>query len=406
MKYTCTRCGVYTTNLKSNLKRHLNRKRKCPQIIRNMPENESKRHTIGTQKDDIGTKRHTKRPFRHTKGTQKAHKGTQKPVLNRENPLLNSEIPVLNNINSVLNSEIPVLNNTNEHFEQECNENQERNMESETKIESEPEYVECKTADNKWICLYCKKTFKHNRSWNRHMRSYCKGKSNKTQLLEEENAALRKIIETGVITNNNNNTTTHNNTTNNNTTNYNTTNNFINNVTLPEGQWSRMLYRMMVLLMSKTKGDRFQAGELEFPDAFQKTMSLAFFHPDSPIYESVQLLGRKESWAKQNGDIVGKKKLIKNINKEHYERLLLFMKADNERFRKELPPAPVIEKWIEVNNEVISHIHKYDPCEKEILRNTEEILRNRKLPSNYTTLISEVKESDRMDRLIAKSQMP
>jgi len=66
----------------------------------------------------------------------------------------------------------------------------------------------------------------------------------------------------------------------------------------------------------------------------------------------------------------------------------------------------VIEKWIEVNNEVISHIHKYDPCKKEIMENTEEVLRNRRLPSNYTTLISEVKESDRMDRLIAKSQMP
>jgi hypothetical protein len=82
------------------------------------------------------------------------------------------------------------------------------------------------------------------------------------------------------------------------------------------------------------------------------------------------------------------------------------MKADNERFRKELPPAPVIEKWIEVNNEVISHIHKYDPCEKQIIKNTEEVLLNRKLPSNYTKLISEVKESDRMDRMIAKSQMP
>lgn len=29
MKYTCPWCGIYTTNLKSNLKRHMNRKRKC-----------------------------------------------------------------------------------------------------------------------------------------------------------------------------------------------------------------------------------------------------------------------------------------------------------------------------------------------------------------------------------------
>jgi len=374
-----------------------------------MPKNESKRLTIGSQKPDIGSQRLTKTVNRLTKGSQKPDIGSQKPVLNTENPLLNSEIPVLNNINSVLNSENPILNNINEHFEQECNENQERNMDSKTKIESEPEYVECKTADNKWICLYCKKTFKHNRNWNRHMRLYCKGKSLKTQLLEEENAALRKIIENGGGNNNNNNNNnnnhhTINNTTN--TTNNNTTNNIINNITLPEGQWTRMLHRMMVLMMTKTKGDRFQAGELEFTDAFQKTMSLALFHPDSPIYESVQLLGRKESWAKQNGDLVRKKKLIKHINREHYERLLLFMKADNERFRKELPPAPVIEKWIEVNNEVISHIHKYDPCKKEIMENTEEVLRNRRLPNNYTTLMSEVKESDRMDRLIAKSQMP
>jgi hypothetical protein len=82
------------------------------------------------------------------------------------------------------------------------------------------------------------------------------------------------------------------------------------------------------------------------------------------------------------------------------------MKADNERFRKELPPAPVIEKWIEVNNEVISHIQKYDPCEKENIKNTEEVLRNRRLPSNYNDLVSEVKKCDRMDRLIARSQIP
>ena len=30
------------------------------------------------------------------------------------------------------------------------------------------------------------------------------------------------------------------------------------------------------------------------------------------------------------------------------------MKSDNERFRKELPPVPVIENWIKVNNEIIS----------------------------------------------------
>ena len=257
----------------------------------------------------------------------------------------------------------------------------------------------------RWVCPNCDKTFKHNRSWNRHMRLYCKGKSIKTQILEQENAALRKIIEEGLVSNTTHNTTT-NNTINNNTTNNNTTNNIINNITLPEGQWSRMLYRMMVLLISKTKGDNFQSGELEFTDAFRKTMSLAFFHPDSPIYESVQLLGRKEAWGKRNGDIIEKKNLIKTINKEHYKRLILFMKADNERFRKELPPAPVIEKWIEVNNEVISHIHKYDPCEKEILRSTEEVLLNRKLPSNYMNLVSEVKKSDRMDQLIARSQMP
>ena len=38
MSYTCPRCGVYTTSLKTNLKRHLNRKRPCVKKSENDPK--------------------------------------------------------------------------------------------------------------------------------------------------------------------------------------------------------------------------------------------------------------------------------------------------------------------------------------------------------------------------------
>jgi ribosomal protein L17 len=388
MKYTCLTCD-YSTNDKSNFNRHLKRKRKCvPKTTRKrlendqkVPENDQDRLTIGSQKPQQGSQRLTKTATRLTKGSQKPQQGSKR--------LTKTATRDTDDLQKVQQDYV--------NIQQECVHVQKDTQEHMNSVQSPLKKM--------WECPHCFKQFKHNRNWNRHMRLYCKGKNIKTQILEQENAALRKIISEGGIRTTHDNRTT-NNTINNNTTNNNITNNIVNNFTLPEGQWTRMLQRMMVLLMTKTRGDRFQEGQLHFTDAFQETMSLAFFHPDSPIYETVKLLGRKDSWAKHNGNLIGKTKLIKKINRQHYERLLLFMKADNERFRKELPPAPVIEKWIEVNNEVISHIHKYDPCEKQIIKNTEEVLLNRKLPSNYTKLISEVKESDRMDRMIAKSQMP
>ena len=60
------------------------------------------------------------------------------------------------------------------------------------------------------------------------------------------------------------------------TNSHNTTNNIINNnqfnITLPEGTWSRNLWAVMIHLISKTKGDRFTKGELEFNEAFGKTL--------------------------------------------------------------------------------------------------------------------------------------
>ena len=160
----------------------------------------------------------------------------------------------------------------------------------------------------------------------------------------------------------------------------------------------------MLFLISKTKGDRFSKGELEFNDAFGKTLSVAFHHPESPLYNSIQMLGRKEAWAKHNGKVVQKKKLLKKINKQHLDRLIQFIHEDNERFRTELPPVPVIEQWIQVNNDVIEHIKKYDPCDKNTIRESEEIFRSESLLNDFNSFVAEVTKNTNMDSTIAFGQ--
>jgi len=232
------------------------------------------------------------------------------------------------------------------------------------------------------------------------MRLNCKVlKAEKKRMKEMEAEILRLRAQVSNTTNNisNSNNTTNNNTTNNN----NITNNI--NINLPEGQWSRILQKVMVHLISKIHGGSIQQpGELDFKEAFQKTLSVAYFHPESPIYNSVEMLGRKESWMKHNGKLVRKNKLLKNINQEHYKRLIQFMKDDNERYRKELPPVNVIENWIEVNHEIISHIKKYDPCDRAIIQDTEEILRNGSLLDDYDEIEKTVYTEEQMDRLITQ----
>ena len=160
----------------------------------------------------------------------------------------------------------------------------------------------------------------------------------------------------------------------------------------------------MLFLISKTKGDRFTKGELEFNDAFGKTLSVAFHHPESPLYNSIQMLGRKEAWAKHNGKVVQKKKLLKKINKQHLDRLIQFIHEDNERFRTELPSVPVIEQWIQVNNDVIEHIKKYDPSDKTTIRESEEVFRSESLLNDFNSFVTEVAKNANMDRKIAFSQ--
>ena len=164
------------------------------------------------------------------------------------------------------------------------------------------------------------------------------------------------------------------------------------------------MQKVMVHIISKIHGGSYQQpGTLDFKEAFQQTLSVAYFHPESPMYNSIEMLGRKESWVKHNGKLVRKNKLLKSINQDHYKRLIQFMKDDNNRYRKELPPANVIENWIEVNNEIISHIKKYDPCDRVIMRDTEEMLRNRSLLNEYEEIEKTVYTEDQMERLIARA---
>ena len=57
-----------------------------------------------------------------------------------------------------------------------------------------------------------------------------------------------------------------------------------------------------------------------------------------------------------------------------------------------------------MNNEVIRHIKKYDPCDKETMRESEEVFRNQSLINEFNTLVSEVKKNQSMDTTIAHGQ--
>jgi hypothetical protein len=382
--YTCPHGCGYKSQRKYDVQRHLNRKRKCTQNAFINAKNDAIESKKGTENRVFGNQEAQGSTENPVFGNQEAQGSTENRVFGNQEAQGSTENPVFGN------AETQNLNNTN-YF---SNQNQTEN---------------CTIKGKKvWTCMYCSKTYQHNRSWNRHMRHSCKvlkhklwGENNRLKK-EIEKLKAEKKAETSRITNNTTNNTTNNNTTNNNTMNNNTIN--INNIQLPDGVWTRKLYRVMAHLMAKTKGDRFSPGEIDFYDAFQKTMSVAFYHPESPVYDTVQMLGRKEPWAKHNGKIVRKRKLLKKINQEHYQRLIQMMNADNERFRKELPPAPVIEQWMEVNNEVIRNIKKYDPCEKTMIQNAEEVFRSKSLMGDFNTVVEEVKKADRMDRDIAHSQ--
>jgi len=382
MKYTCVTCQ-YSTNDKSNFNRHLKRKRKCVlKTTRKRPENDQK---VPENDQEEASRGAVEAIF----GNPDIPIGAVEPIFGNPDIPIGAVEPIFGNPDIPIGAKKSVFEDHKSHKDNK-NEETKQNV---TKI---------------WECKHCNKTFAHNTSWNRHIKSRCKVlKWN----LEQENFRLKKEIEklkaekkaeASRITNNTTNNTTNNNTTNNNTMNNNTIN--INNIQLPDGVWTRKLYRVMAHLMAKTKGDRFSPGEIDFYDAFQKTMSVAFYHPESPVYDTVQMLGRKEPWAKHNGKIVRKRKLLKKINQEHYQRLIQMMNADNERFRKELPPAPVIEQWMEVNNEVIRNIKKYDPCEKTMIQNAEEVFRSKSLIGDFNRVVEEVKKADRMDRDIAHSQ--
>jgi len=360
MKYTCSRCGVYTTDLKSNLKRHLNRKRKCTQIIQNEENIESKENHNESHNAVFATNRITKE--------------SHNPLFTQNNPLFTQEMNHNESHNVVLSSPNTVLNTT-----------------------------------KRWKCEHCDKTFSTNANWNRHMRLYCRVKKEQEttiSVLQEQVRQLKSHIEQQRLEQPP--TSSHTNGSHNHNTNHshNTTNNTINNynINLPEGTWNRKLWGVMLFLISKTKGDRFSKGELEFNDAFGKTLSVAFHHPESPLYNSIQMLGRKEAWAKHNGKVVQKKKLLKKINKQHLDRLIQFIHEDNERFRTELPPVPVIEQWIQVNNDVIEHIKKYDPCDKTTIRESEEVFRSESLLNDFNSFVAEVTKNTNMDSTIAFGQ--
>ena len=347
--FTCHRGCGYTTKRQFDLQRHLNRKRKCTQITQNEANIASKEIHIDTQ-NSIFT-------------TEEIHRDTQNNIFTEEEIHRDTQ-------NNILRQE---------------------------------------TKDKKWICSYCSKPFSANCSMNRHMRLYCKVKKQREYELRQRNAFLEEqnleLLQRAQMQQQP--TTSHTSGSHNHNTNHshNTTNNINNyNINLPEGTWNRKLWGVMLFLISKTKGDRFSKGELEFNDAFGKTLSVAFHHPESPLYNSIQMLGRKEAWAKHNGKVVQKKKLLKKINKQHLDRLIQFIHEDNERFRTELPSVPVIEQWIQVNNDVIEHIKKYDPSDKTTIRESEEVFRSESLLNDFNSFVTEVAKNANMDRKIAFSQ--
>ena len=97
--------------------------------------------------------------------------------------------------------------------------------------------------------------------------------------------------------------------------------------------------------------------------------------------------------------------MLKTINQEHFSRLILFMDDANRRYRTVKPSVQVIQNWIEVNNEIISHIKKYDPCKKSILQTTEEVLRNKSLPQKYPELENAALDNHRCDMHIIQHML-
>ena len=116
MIHTCPRCGVYTTPLKTNLKRHLNRKRKCtqkpphiesfiqkenprePQIIQKEPQNIGKEWTCTHCSKSFSTNSHMNRHMRLYCKEVKLQRRVDE--LEMENQRLRSQPPSITNNNN------------------------------------------------------------------------------------------------------------------------------------------------------------------------------------------------------------------------------------------------------------------------------------------------------------------
>ena len=252
--------------------------------------------------------------------------------------------------------------------------------------------------------LYCKVKKEHDRIASLEEQLQQAQQALAAQSQQPPLAASSTSTNTNNFNTNNTNNTNANHSYNNTNHSHNTINNYNNySINLPEGTWSRHLWGVMLHLIKKTKGDITQKSELEFNEAFGKTLSVAFFHPDSPLYNTVKMLGRKEAWAKLNGKVVQKKKLLKKINQQHLDRLIHFIHEDNERYEKEFPCVDFIKKWMHINIEVVEHIKKYDPCERDTMRESEEVFRSESVLEDFDTLLQDVIELDSMDRTIAAS---
>ena len=119
MLYTCSRCKKYKTSLKSNLKRHMNRKKSCPLFIRKVPHNNTQiPHNNTTINHFIC--QHCNKSFsrkdslnRHILLYCKEYKLNQENVrLQEENHMLKSQITTINT--NVTNNNITnTINNNN-----------------------------------------------------------------------------------------------------------------------------------------------------------------------------------------------------------------------------------------------------------------------------------------------------
>ena len=206
-----------------------------------------------------------------------------------------------------------------------------------------------------WKCIHCHKTFSTNRSWNRHMRLYCKENKAKQEIikLREENQLLKNQIinienNTNINAENINNYITNN------------TNNIIINAYGKE-DLEHILPKLSVMIQ-------------HFPTtAVTDLICETYYDPEHPENKSVKIRSAKEKWAQvyngQSWEMKNKKETILDVLQKSFQLIDEYFEMQNIDI-----PEYMKEKknWIRFrdmwNNEILP--------DKEMKNIAEEILIN------------------------------